>query len=171
MLHPDPTRERPTDEHVLEVYRQACENARTYANSRFSNLSAFLTYVSLLTAGIAVLAASADKAEAIGGIIFAAWTVLGVMGLTISGLFYALEKRHHQWWEWFELRTVRTIEHEYLGISQYPVETPANRDFIGGTKFLGLGATDATYLIYRVSMAFFATAAAAGFALLVAHLG
>ena len=84
---------RQPDEYLLEVYRQAGENARMYATSRFSNLSAFLTYVSLLTAALAVLLSG--LASSTGPLIPAACIALGVMGLLVSVLFYALEVRHH----------------------------------------------------------------------------
>ncbi len=159
----------PTNDHLLEVYRQAGENARMYANSRFSNLSAFLTYVSLLTAGLAFLISSAGE-DGLDTLVFAAWSVLGVMGTVVSGLFYALERRHHLWWEWYEMHAVADIE-ALLGYSQYPPalthEDRTNRKFVGDDAFLGLSATRATYHIYRASIVFFGLAAVSGLALLV----
>ena len=54
-------------EYLLEVYRQAGENARMYLTSRFSNLTGFLTYMGLLTAAVAFLYAN-QKDHALGAV-------------------------------------------------------------------------------------------------------
>lgn len=141
------------DEYLLEVYRQAGENARMYANSRFSNLAAFLTYVSLLTAGVAVLLGA--LATSTGPLIPIACTALGIMGFLVSVFFAAIEVRHHYWWEFYEIRGVRRFE-GLMGHSQYAKVTGSadKRTWIP-PGLLGLSATHATYGIYASSVVFF----------------
>ena len=142
------------DEYLLEVYRQAGENARMYAQPRFSSLSGFLTYVGLLTAAVAFLYSNQDKhAE------FAfAVPLVSLLGCVLSVLFWALEVRHHYWWEFYELRVVRQLE-ESMPWRQYPEDARPDgaRTFIQGSKrnLLGLSATQATYGIYLSSLVFF----------------
>ena len=144
-----------TDEYLLEAYRQAGENARMYATSRFSNLTGFLTYVSVLTAALAFLL-SHQKAGASFG-----WAVLPVaaLGIVLAGLFLALEVRHHHWWEYYELTVVAGLE-EKMGHAHYPAGLRGGqmRTFVNGGRrpALGLTATRATYGIYLATMAFFA---------------
>jgi hypothetical protein len=156
---------RPFDEYLLEVYRQAGENARMYANSRFSNLGAFLTYVSLLTAALAVLFTALEGST--GPLIPAACMALGVMGLLVSVLFYALEVRHHNWWEFYEFSGVRRLE-GLMGHSQYPDAegSTTDRTWIPPGLF-GISATNATYGIYKASIGFFGLAIVIATALLV----
>lgn len=153
------------DEYLLEVYRQACENARMYATSRFSNLSAFLTYVSLLTAGLAFLLSG--LADSSGPLVPAACLTIGFMGLIVSVLFFALEIRHHHWWKFYEDRGVKRFE-KLMGHTQYPdPNTSFNaRDFVQASP-LRIGATNATYGIYIASTGFFGLVVAFAVALLV----
>lgn len=51
------------DEYLIEVYRQSCENARMYAQSRFSNLSAFVTFLGILTAALSVMFSLVQRNE------------------------------------------------------------------------------------------------------------
>ena len=142
------------DEYLLAVYRQAGDNARMYAQSRFSNLSGFLTYVGLLTAAVAFLYSNQDEhAE------FAlAVPLVSLLGCVLSVLFWALEVRHHYWWEFYEMGVVRRLERE-MPWGQYPdgAGHGGNRSFIQGGKrnLLGLSATRATYGIYLSSLIFF----------------
>lgn len=79
----------PVDAYLLEVYRQAAESARPTADSRFSGLGAFLTFVSLLTATLAVL--SWDSEGSSGPLVPAVSMALGVIGVIVSIVFYALD--------------------------------------------------------------------------------
>jgi hypothetical protein len=156
---------RLADEYLLEVYRQACENARMYATSRFSNLSAFLTYVSLLTAGLAFLLSSLSNSP--GLLVPGACLVVGVMGFVVSFLFSALEVRHHHWWKHYEKHGVRRLE-EIMGHTQYPDPKTSmdKRDFIDPSP-LRLGATQATYGIYVASASFFVLVTVAAVGLII----
>ena len=140
------------DEYLLEVYRQAGENARMYATSRFSNLTGFLTYMGLLTAAVAFLYSN-QKDHAV---FEQAVPLVSLLGCVLSVLFWALEIRHHHWWEYYELRVVRSLE-DVMGRGQYPPEAQAGnrRSFIDGRRLFGLSATAATYGIYVSSLAFF----------------
>jgi hypothetical protein len=159
---------RVVDEYLLEVYRQACENARMYATSRFSNLSAFLAYVSLLTAGFAFLVASVGASS--GPIVPVACVSIGLMGLTISYLFFGLEIRHHHWWKFYEEKGVKRFE-AIMGYSQYPDPKTSfdKRDFIARSP-LRIGATHATYGIYIASIVYFGAVSVAAAALLASRL-
>jgi hypothetical protein len=84
----------PLDAYLLEVYRQAAESARPSADTRFSSLGAFLTFVGLLTAALAVLFSVPEGPSS--QFIPAASMALGVIGLLVSIVFYALEVRRHQ---------------------------------------------------------------------------
>jgi hypothetical protein len=146
------------DEYLLEVYRQAGENARMYATSRFSNLSSFLTYVSILTAALALVYSEKGSLE----IFRPAAVSLSVLGLVVSVLFLALEVRHHYWWQYYELHVVRTLE-QRMGVGQYPESAGAGlpRDFVGAghrNPLARLGATRATYGLYGMSVLFFCVA-------------
>ena len=142
----------PRDEYLLEVYRQAGENARMYATSRFSNLTGFLTYMGLLTAAVAFLYSN-EKDHAL---FEQAVPLVSLLGCVVSILFWALEIRHHHWWEFYELQVVRSLE-DVMGRGQYPPEAQAGsrRSFINGRRLLGLSATAATYGIYIASLIFF----------------
>ena len=143
---------RPHDEYLLEVYRQAGENARMYATSRFSNLTGFLTYMGLLTAAVAFLYSN-QKDHAV---FEQAVPFVSLFGCVLSILFWALEIRHHHWWEYYELQVVRSLE-DVMHRGQYPPEAQAGnrRSFINGRRLFGLSATAATYGIYISSLLFF----------------
>ena len=142
------------DEYLLEIYRHAGENARMYATSRFSNLTGFLTYVSVLTAALAFLYGGEERAVDLS---FAV-PLVAVLGCVLSVLFLALEVRHHYWWEYYELDVVAELERQ-MGRSQYPddVRSGGSRSFVGKGRRspLGLSATHATYGIYLTSLTFF----------------
>jgi hypothetical protein len=159
-----PETARPVDEYLLEVYRQTCDNSRMYATSRFSNLSAFLTYVSLLTAGLAVLLSG--MADTTGPLIPMACTAVGCMGLIVSVLFFALEIRHHHYWKYYE-QTVKDFE-GLMGHTQYPKPGHSfeKRNFVAPSP-LKIGATDATYGIYLASVGFFLVAIVLSLALAI----
>lgn len=146
------TEAKPHDEYLLEVYRQAGENARMYAQSRFSNLTGFLTYMGLLTAAVAFLYGN-QKDHAV---FEQAVPIVSLFGCVLSVLFWALEIRHHHWWEFYELQVVRSLE-DVMGRGQYPTEAQAGvrRAFINGRRLFGLSATAATYGIYFASLVFF----------------
>lgn len=159
---------------VLEVYRQGAENARMYANSRFSNLSAFLTYVSLITAGIAVLIGSTGSDGPPEALVAGGCLALATMGLLIAGLFFQLEFRHHHWWHYYEYRVIADIEKQ-LGFGQHPDpggDDATHRRAIDKHRYGRFdprgraSATRATYGIYVVSMAFFGLAIVVALAML-----
>ena len=148
------------DEYLLEVYRQAGENARMYANSRFSNLNGFLTYMGLLTAAVAFLYSNGKD-----HLMFErAVPLVSLLGCVLSLLFWAMEVRHHHWWQHYEMKVVPELE-ATMRWSQYPPEAGAGqrRSFIGGPRILGLGATAATYGIYVTSLVFFLVVGGAWF--------
>lgn len=142
----------PHDEYLLEVYRQAGENARMYATSRFSNLTGFLTYMGLLTAAVAFLYSN-ERDQAMFE-----WAVplVSLFGCVLSILFWAMEIRHHHYWQHYELGVVRSME-DVMRRGQYPPEAQIGqpRSFIAGPRLFGLGATTATYGIYVSSLVFF----------------
>jgi hypothetical protein len=144
--------EAPHDEYLLEVYRQAGENARMYATSRFSNLTGFLTYMGLLTAALAFLYSN----ERDDAMFERAVPLVSLFGCVLSILFWAMEIRHHHYWQHYELGVVKSLE-ALMPRGQYPAEAQIGqrRSFITGPRLFGLGATTATYGIYVASLAFF----------------
>lgn len=81
----------PVDAYLLEVYRQAAESARPAAVPRFSSTRAFLTFVGLVTAALAVLVSISEGSS--GSLVPAASVALGVVGTIVSIAFYASEFR------------------------------------------------------------------------------
>jgi len=79
----------PVDANLLEVYRQAAENTRLSADPRFSSIGAFLAFVGLVTAALAVLF-SVPEGDS-GPLVPAVCMTLGIIGLIVSIAFYALE--------------------------------------------------------------------------------
>ena len=134
-----------------DILHQAAENARMYANSRFSNLSAFLTYVSFLVAAIAVLH-STDK-----GVLYlkTIGIPICILGTIVAFFFLALEHSHHYWWAYYESK-VKLFDIEG---KLYPndVDLHVNRKFTG-KRLCGVSATYATYGIYVITMVFFIAA-------------
>jgi hypothetical protein len=82
------------DAYLLEVYRQAAETTRPSADPRFSSIVAFLTFVGLLIAALAVLFSVPEGSSS--PLMPAVCVVLGVIGLVVSMAFYALEVRRQQ---------------------------------------------------------------------------
>ncbi len=146
------TNKREYDLYLIEVYKQAGENARMYAGSRFSNLNAFLTYMSFLIAALAIIVSSQTpffSPKLIGSLICA-------LGIVVGILFFALEVRHHYYWQYYEGRVVKNIELE-MGIRQYPKDaefSDKKRNWIR-TGLWGIRATQATYGVYISSVVFF----------------
>ena len=137
--------------YLIEVYKQASENARMYAKSRFSNLSAFLTYMSVLTAAIAFMYSNKNPLPMFSS----AGLLIAGLGFIISVLFFALEIRHHHYWEYHELTVVKNFE-KMMGFSQYPEElSDSNKRNWVKKGLIGISATKATYGIYISSMIFF----------------
>jgi hypothetical protein len=133
---------------LKDIHVQANENARMYAKSRFSNLSAFLTYVGILTAALAVLFSgkvSSFPTEFVSiGISF--------LGILVSLFFFALEIRHHHWWKFYQYNVIKPLEMESnLPFHQSPTPSEIN------SGILGIRATTATYSIYVCSVIFFLT--------------
>jgi hypothetical protein len=143
--------EKETNPYLIEVYKQASENARMYAKSRFSNLSAFLTYMSVITAAVALSYSNRNSTSVFKN----ASLLISALGLIVSILFLALEIRHHYYWEYYELKVVKGLEKK-MGFSQYPenLNGSGKRDWIK-KGVMGISATKATYGIYVTSMMFF----------------
>lgn len=133
---------------INDIIQQAGENSRMYANSRFSNLSAFLTYISFIVAAIAILH-STDK-----GILYL--KTLGVsicaLGAIIALLFLAIEHSHHLWWKYYESRIKALDQEQKLYVDE--LDFYENRRCTGRRLF-GISATYATYGIYIVTFVFF----------------
>ena len=55
----------PMDAYLLEVYRQAAEGARPSAGHRFSGIRAFLAFVGLVTAALALVFSASSRARAV----------------------------------------------------------------------------------------------------------
>lgn len=145
------TKEKEYDLYLMEVYKQACENSRMYAKSRFSNLSAFLTYLSFLIAALAFVSSSKGSfisSKPVG-------LFISGLGIAITFMFFALEVRHHNYWKYYEGVIVKGLEQE-MGVKQYPDEAQFHRkrDWISKGLF-GIKATQATYSIYIFSIIFF----------------
>jgi hypothetical protein len=84
----------PVDAYLLDVYRQAASTARPTAHPRVSSIGAFLAFVGLVTAALAVLF---SVPEGLGGPLTpAAGVALGVIGLVGSIVFYAFDVRRHR---------------------------------------------------------------------------
>jgi hypothetical protein len=148
------------DEYLLAVYEQAGHNARMYAASRFSNLTGFLTYISVLTAALTFLYGNADKHPSFGPVV----GLVSLLGGVLSLLFLVMEMRHHHWWQHYEFGVVAPLEREMLrggvGAGQYPADMgpDGSRAFVaagGWQSRMRLSATKATYGIYLTTTAFF----------------
>ena len=79
----------PVDAYLLEMYRQAAETTRPSEGARASSIGAFLAFVGLVTAVLAVLFAVPEGES--GPLVPAACMTLGVIGLAVSIAFYALD--------------------------------------------------------------------------------
>ena len=84
----------PMDAYLLEMYRQAAESTRPSAGARASSIGAFLAFVGVVTAVLAVLF---TVPEGDGGpVVPAICMTLGVVGLAVSIAFYALDGRRQR---------------------------------------------------------------------------
>jgi hypothetical protein len=81
----------PVDAYLLEIYRQAAETTHPAATPRYARLAAFLAFVGVMTAALAVMVAVPEDAG--GPVIMSARIGLGVIGLLISLAFYATDMR------------------------------------------------------------------------------
>ena len=79
----------PVDAYLLEIYRQAAENARPSASARASSIGAFLAFVGLVTAVLAVIFTLPEGES--GPLVPTVCMTLGVIGLAVSIAFYALD--------------------------------------------------------------------------------
>jgi hypothetical protein len=79
------------DGYLLEIYRQVAETTRPTATPRYAPLAAFLAFVGLVTATLAVLVSLPEDSS--GPLIPALCMALGSIGLVVSVAFYALEIR------------------------------------------------------------------------------
>ncbi len=85
------TSANPVDAYLLEIYRQVAETTRPTATPRYARLAAFLTFVGVVTAALAVMVALPEDAD--GPVITGALIALGVIGLLVSVAFYAMDLR------------------------------------------------------------------------------
>ena len=79
----------PVDAYLLEMYRQAAESTRPSDGPRASSIRAFLAFVGLVTAVLAVLF-TVPEGES-GPLVPTVCMTLGVIGLAVSIAFYALD--------------------------------------------------------------------------------
>jgi hypothetical protein len=81
----------PVDAYLLEIYRQAAETTRPAATPRYARLAAFLAFVGVVTAALAVMVALPD--DAVSPAIAEARIGFGVFGLAVSVAFCAVDIR------------------------------------------------------------------------------
>jgi|CXWL01.1.fsa_nt_gi hypothetical protein len=138
-------------DYIIAVYTQASENARLHSESRFRNLSSFLTYVSILIAALTFLFTGN-----ISAVLFPLLgTTISVMGIIASLFFIAIDVRHHDYWEYYEGTVVKKLEEE-MGVGQYPLKSNFSKRPWFGKGFLGfVTASRAVYGVYISSMIFF----------------
>ena len=79
----------PVDAYLLDMYRQAAETTRPSEGARATSIGAFLAFVGLVTAVLAVLF-TVPEAES-GPLVPTVCMTLGVIGLAVSIAFYALD--------------------------------------------------------------------------------
>ena len=85
------TSANPVDAYVFETYRQVAETTRPTVTPRYARLAAFLTFVGVVTAALAILVAVQEDAG--GPVVTQVWIALGVIGLLVSVVFSAQEVR------------------------------------------------------------------------------
>ena len=81
----------PVDAYLLEIYRQVAESTRPVASPRYARLAAFLAFVGVVTAALAVLVALPEDSS--GPLVPASCMALGAIGVAVSVAVYALEIR------------------------------------------------------------------------------
>ena len=79
------------DGYLLEIYRQVAETTPPTATPRYARLAAFLAFVGLVTATLAVMVSLPEGSSS--PLIPTLCIVLGAIGLVVSVAFYALEIR------------------------------------------------------------------------------
>ena len=79
------------DGYLLEIYQQVAETTRPVATPRYARLAAFLAFVGLMTAALAVLVSLPEDGG--GPVIPQSCMALGVIGLLVSIAFSAQEAR------------------------------------------------------------------------------
>jgi hypothetical protein len=79
------------DGYLLEVYQQVAETTRPVATPRYARLAAFLAFVGLVIAALAVLVSLPEDRG--GPMIPQSCIALGVIGLLVSVAFSAQEAR------------------------------------------------------------------------------
>ena len=79
------------DGYLLEVYRHVAETTRPTATPGYARLAAFLAFVGILTATLAVMVSLPEGSSS--PLIPALCVALGAVGLVVSVAFYALEIR------------------------------------------------------------------------------
>jgi hypothetical protein len=79
------------DAYLLEIYRQVAETSRPAATPRSARLAAFLAFVGLVTAALAVMVSFSEEAG--GSVMPQVSMALGAIGLVVSVVFSAQEVR------------------------------------------------------------------------------
>ena len=79
------------DGYLLEIYQQVAETTRPVATPRYARLAAFLGFVGLVTAALAVLISLPEDGR--GPVIPQSCMALGAIGLVVSVAFSAQEVR------------------------------------------------------------------------------
>jgi hypothetical protein len=79
------------DGYLLEIYQQVAESTRPVATPRYARLAAFLAFVGLVTAALAVLISLPE--DGAGPVIPQSCMALGVIGLLVAVAFSAREAR------------------------------------------------------------------------------
>lgn len=81
----------PVDGYLLDIYRQVAESTRPAATPRYARLAAFLAFVGVVTAALAVMVALPEDSS--GPLVLALCMALGAIGVAVSIGVYALEIR------------------------------------------------------------------------------
>jgi hypothetical protein len=79
------------DGYLLEIYQQVAETTRPVATPRYARLAAFLAFVGLVTAALAVLVSLPEDGG--GPVVSSSCMALGAIGLLVSVAFAAPEAR------------------------------------------------------------------------------
>ena len=79
------------DGYLLEIYQQVAETTRPVATPRYARLAAFLAFVGLVTAALAVMISLPEDSS--GPLIPQLCMALGAIGLVVSVAFSAQEVR------------------------------------------------------------------------------
>jgi hypothetical protein len=81
----------PADAYLLEVYRQVADNPLRTATPPYARLAAFLAFVGVVTAALAVMVALPESPS--GSLVQVLSMAIGAIGIAVSIASYALEVR------------------------------------------------------------------------------